>query len=343
MFVLIYPIVKQQKWTSFHGFSILIRDLMKGAAMLTRKHHAIAIISIIFTFLLTWLLVNQMMASDATTVPQNETVEEEGENQSKPEVEESLAEDISTVEETTSELETLEQLFSQYRADQSETFQPIESYIQTHFGDQLLEHQSEIVEAIRANHLDMEYMGHIALPKYPAKYGPYASDTQLNVPLYIQKSPEFRHIKYGTDGSGELGENGCAITILAMVKAYFDQKDVNPQEIIDWSQNRFYLHNQGTSWNILHSFAEDFDFQLCNYGNDFYSAMTALDEGEVVIASLGPGAYTDIGHFIIIRGYKNHQVFFNDSNDNPEVMHSIQPHDEQAIIQDALNYWSISK
>lgn len=310
--------------------------------MLTRKHHITAISAIIFTFFITWLLVSQMIASNATIAPRNKAVEEEA-NQLNTEIAESSLENTSLAEESSTELETLEQLFSQYRADQADTFQPIESYIQTHFGDQLLEHQSEIVKAIRANHLDMEYMGHIALPKFPAKYGPYASDTQLNVPLYIQKSPEFRHIKYGTDGTGELGENGCAITILAMVKAYFDQKDVNPQEIIDWSQNQFYLHNQGTSWNILHSFAEDFDFQLYNYGNDFYSAMTALDEGKVVIASLGPGAYTDIGHFIIIRGYKNHQVFFNDSNDNPEVMHSIQPHDEQAIIQDALNYWSISK
>ena len=71
--------------------------------------------------------------------------------------------------------------------------------------------------------------------------------------------------------------------------------------------------------------------------------MHALENGEVVIASVDPGTFTDVGHILVIRGYQDGKVYVNDPNDDPSKMFSVQGIDESVFLNEGVNYWSFAK
>lgn len=222
---------------------------------------------------------------------------------------------------------------------QVETIEQIQA---NHSYDEILDNQGAIVAAIHQNQLNEEELGYLFLPEYPAEtQGPLA-DEQMNIPLYLQKDIEWRELPYGNSTTQELGENGCAIVSLAMIKGYLDNQETSPEEILDWSEERYWVNNEGTSWQIFHEFAEENGYHFENLGNNFYHAMEAAQEGRPIVASVKPGYFTEVGHIIVIRGYKDGKVYVNDPNDDPEKMFSLQGIDEDILLAEGTNYWAFS-
>lgn len=219
----------------------------------------------------------------------------------------------------------------------------IMQYNQDTFGKNILEGQAEIVSAIHQNNLNEEELGYLFLPDFPAQMNYPQKVKQINIPLYLQKDAQWRDLRYGSSNAEKLGETGCAIVSLAMIKGFLDQEAVTPQDILDWSQEKYWVHNQGTSWQIFHDFALENDYQFKNYGSNFQEAMKAVNEGYPIIASVEPGFFTEVGHIIVIRGYEDGKVYVNDPNDDPEKMYSLQAIDERILLEEGKNYWAFSK
>lgn len=200
--------------------------------------------------------------------------------------------------------------------------------------------QPNILSALENNNLDIRIEGTNFLPKYPALHTPSTNGIkQLNVPLIIQTSPQWRSVPYGNTGSRQLYENGCAIVTLAMTQSYLDNRNITPVDILKWSGNHYYTPD-GTSWQIFEDFTNHNGYRMENFGNNFYAAMEASKEGKLVIVSVGEGQFTEVGHFLIIRGYdsKNGLVYLNDANDDPKKAFSMQGVDESIVINEGLNY-----
>lgn len=211
------------------------------------------------------------------------------------------------------------------------------------YQSNLLSHQSDILDAIQTIQAQPEELGYLFLPTNPASHTTEHDVNQIDIPLILQKDPAWSHSHYGTDGTKELAENGCAIVTIAMLESYFTDETVTPDDIIDWTGNDYYVHDQGTSWNIFHDYAVRQGYEFHNFGNDFYAAMQAVQSGKPVVVSVNPGYFTNVGHILIIRGYHNGLVYVNDPNDDPAKMHSIQGIPESIFFQDARNYWSFAK
>src|SRR5699024_572339 len=238
---------------------------------------------------------------------------------------------------------TLAETLSTYSPKDKAMEETIAELTQTEFDGNLIQAQDEILAAIHANDLDVEELGYLFLPDYPAENTAAATGNQIDVPLYLQKDANWRTEKYGSNTTQQLGENGCAILSLAMVHAAFENREVNPKEILEWSEEKYWVDNAGTSWQIFHDFAVEHNYDFYNYGNDFYSAMEAVNNGELIVASVVPGFFTEVGHIIVIRGYENGQVYVNDPNDDAQKMYSIQGIDEEVLLAEGINYWSFSK
>lgn len=240
---------------------------------------------------------------------------------------------------------TLESALSEYTAANTDIQESIVNITHEEFGSDLVNSQADILAAINANQLDVEELGYLFLPDKPAEFMTTSTGNQIDVPLYLQKDAQWRTTKYGSNTTQQLGENGCAILSLAMVHATYEDREVNPNEILDWSQEKYWVDNAGTSWEIFYDFALEFGYDFYNYGNDFYSAMEAVNNGELIIASVEPGFFTTVGHIIVIRGYdaENELVYVNDPNDDAEKMYSIQGLDESIFLAEGVNYWSLSK
>ena len=215
----------------------------------------------------------------------------------------------------------------------------IKQLIQTQYQGNLFNAKDDILQALKKYNLNIEQMGPLFLPDHPS-FATKKSYSQLDVPLILQKSPIYNNIKYGPNIDDTLGENGCAIVSLAMVHSYLSNRLVDPKEVLSWSHDDYFIDNQGTSWTIFADYALAKGFNFYNHGDNFDSAMEAVQNGEVVIASVTPGFFTDVGHIIVIRGYEPGYVYVNDPNDNPEKMYSVQPIAESVLIDEGVNYWS---
>lgn len=250
---------------------------------------------------------------------------------------------IAQVEETTAQpnYDTLTSIITA-NLTKSEQTQYVQALISNQYNNQYLSNQDDFVTMMKAAKLDIEENSYLFLPQNPAQFTKSTSN-QLDVPLLLQKDQHWRKSSYGSNDTDQLGENGCAILTLAMIDSYYNRKIVEPKEILKWSGSDYFVEDQGTSWSIFHTFAEQFGYHFENFGNDFHRAMAALDEGRVVIASVVPGYFTDNGHILIIRGYENNKVFVNDPNDDVNKMFSLQGIDESIFLAEGINYWTIYK
>lgn len=238
---------------------------------------------------------------------------------------------------------SLTEALMEYDPKNTATIENIDKINKQNFEGKLVDSQDEILAAINKNDLDVEDLGYLFLPNQPSQYPELSDVKQIDIPLILQKDAKWRTIPYGNTTTKQLGENGCAIVSLAMVHSALSNSEKTPQDILDWSKQHYYVADQGTSWEIFHEFAQHFNYNFYNFGNDFYSAMQAVQNGDIIIASVKPGYFTETGHILVIRGYQDGKVYVNDPNDDPLKMFSIQGIDESVFLRDGVNYWSFTK
>lgn len=265
---------------------------------------------------------------------------EETNTESSDSVESSTENTLRQTELVTVKEKDFDKLLTSYTNSSEDISSQVHEIVETEYQNNLLAAQRDIVSAIKETNLKIEDLGAVFLPEHPALEANLSNVDQIDVPLLLQKDPEWRELKYGSNTTEQLGENGCAIVSLAMVHASNSGKDVVPQDILDWSKETYYVHDAGTSWTIFYDFAQHFGYTMFNFGSDFHSAMEAVQEGKIIVASVEPGYFTETGHILVIRGYENGKVYVNDPNDDPSKMFSLQGIDENIFLEDGLNYWT---
>ena len=137
------------------------------------------------------------------------------------------------------------------------------------------------------------------------------SNTHYGMPLFIQWDSRWGYYPYS---SGVIGISGCGPTGLSMVYVHLTgDTNWNPLKMAKYStQSGYVTVGVGTSWELMTSGARTLGLQVEKISKTEATMIAHLQQGNPIIASMGPGIFTDKGHFIVFRKYENGKFYVND-------------------------------
>lgn len=162
--------------------------------------------------------------------------------------------------------------------------------------------------------------------------------TEGELPYFVQWDARWGYAAYG---GGVMGLTGCGPTCLSMVAVGLTgDKSANPLAVADYSAARgWYVEGVGTDWDLMRAGAEHFKLSWRELPLDAERICAALDAGDPVIASMGPGDFTDSGHYIVLRSYESGGFHVLDPN-SPENSGEVWPYSK--IQNQIMNLWAYS-
>ena len=133
------------------------------------------------------------------------------------------------------------------------------------------------------------------------------------IPLLLQWDRRWGYVSYG---SSDIGLSGCAPTCLSMViVGLTGNRNATPDKIAEYAQeNGYYLKGTGTTWSLLTEGASYLGVEGREISLSKKTVQTALQQGQPIICSVGPGDFTTEGHFIVLTGMKYGKIKVNDPN-----------------------------
>ena len=163
------------------------------------------------------------------------------------------------------------------------------------------------------------------------------ANRNMDIPLYYQYAGAWGKKSYG---KATIAKSGCAPTCIAMVLSYLKGRNIYPNDIVDFTGNKYYVSGQGSSWQIFSACAEQWNISCTFIGADSDAVAEALVAGKPVILSVGPGMFTSSGHFIVLTGIDTSaRVTVNDPNDNNKKNYHNMKFDLEQIMREAKGGW----
>lgn len=133
------------------------------------------------------------------------------------------------------------------------------------------------------------------------------------VPLLMQWDERWGYTEYA---GNVLGLTGCGPTCLSMVAIYLTGDETkNPGWMADFSaENGFYENGSGSKWVLMSEGAALLGLNVKEIPLDEERIIDNLQVHNPIICIMGPGDFTDSGHFIVLTGYKDGGFTINDPN-----------------------------
>lgn len=211
----------------------------------------------------------------------------------------------------------------------------VAEYAQTH-GLTLADYPEKLIALLERNPEATDFV-----LEYPLEYGkehPIDISGHVEdegVPLFIQWDEQWGYKDYVGNIAGL---SGCGPTCLSMVKFHFfrDPK-MHPAYMMDFAQaNKAYANTAGaTQWALFSQGAKELGLEVTELtGEQIRSEekiAQVLDSGKVIVANVGPGVFTEIGHYLVVCGYEDGKFKINDPNSpaNSEKLWEFQEFSDQ--------------
>lgn len=107
-------------------------------------------------------------------------------------------------------------------------------------------------------------------------------------------------------GSDHVGGYGCGPTVMAMVVATLADADTDPARMARLCVDLgYWASRHGSYRNIIPGISEEYGLSCTPLTPDETSEsalLQSLSSGQLIVALVGPGHFTNSGHFIILRG-----------------------------------------
>lgn len=133
------------------------------------------------------------------------------------------------------------------------------------------------------------------------------------VPLFLQWDKRWGYRTYGSD---MMAFTGCGPTCLSMVAVYLlGNNYMTPAYVAQFSMDNGYYdfeYQSGTFWTLMYQGAAELGLSSEELPGEEWAVEEHLENGEPIIAIMGPGDFTSEGHFIVLTEYRDGYVTVND-------------------------------
>ncbi|MBQ3492286.1 MAG: C39 family peptidase [Oscillospiraceae bacterium] len=159
------------------------------------------------------------------------------------------------------------------------------------------------------------------------------------VPLLLQFDDRWGYLPYG---SGHIGYTGCGPVCLSMVAIYLTgDTSYTPEWMCNFATEEGYCSpGNGTAWTLFSQGAEKLGLTAKELPLVKGLITNELDKGNPVVIVVGPGDFTNTGHFLVLTGYDETGFTINDPF---SVENSNRTWSYSQLEPQILNLWSLKK
>lgn len=176
------------------------------------------------------------------------------------------------------------------------------------------DYPDKLLEALANNPEMADYVSRWDGLKARAEGGLTDGEKEQEFPLFLQWDPRWGYVEYGDKSC--IGLSGCGPTCLSMALYYLTgDESITPDLVGNYSmENGCYISGVGTAWALMEELPQEYGIPVRQPKASESGMKTALDNGEIIILSMGPGYFTAAGHFIVVYGYDEGGFLINDPN-----------------------------
>lgn len=159
------------------------------------------------------------------------------------------------------------------------------------------------------------------------------------MPYLYQIDPEWSDIEYC---GGKFSLQGCGPTALSMVYIYLTgDTSYDPPTMAEFSTEAGYsTDGEGSAWALMSEGAAELGLSSQGVTASPEAIQAELEAGRPVICVMGPGTFTDVGHFIVLeRMASDGKAVVHDPN---SLAHSMRTWDLDLICGECRGAWSFS-
>lgn len=185
-------------------------------------------------------------------------------------------------------------------------------------GLSMADYPEKLIEMLERNPEAEEYV-----LNYPLEYGKeheidisgYAD--YEGVPLFIQWDKQWGYRDYF---GSVAGINGCGPTTLSMVAYHFTRNSkYTPAYMMEFAETNGYgSKGKGTFWALFGQGGKKLGLTVKELTAEEIASeqkiAAHLEKGELVVMNVGPGVFTEIGHYMLITDYVDGKFKVNDPN-----------------------------
>lgn len=127
---------------------------------------------------------------------------------------------------------------------------------------------------------------------------------------------------YAPYGNGCVATSGCGPTCMSMIiSGMANDPSATPAKLAAYGEENDYLdEDNNTYWSFMSESAKNWGITGYQIAADEETVSKELMTGHPIVCSVGPGDFTDNGHFIVLTAYENGEVTVHDpfSKENSE-------------------------
>lgn len=140
--------------------------------------------------------------------------------------------------------------------------------------------------------------------------------TPGQIPHFLQWDLRWGYHPYGGNRVEDLmGLSGCGPTALSMVVVGLTGNlEANPAAVADFAvESGYFTENDGTQWTLISQGAAHYGLTVWEIPLWEASMAQALEDGPIICV-VGPGDFTDKGHFLVLTSYEDGAFHLLDPN-----------------------------